>query len=206
MGADGHIYITNPDESDNFTMELLEIAILAILGKKNELPDGDEWCYELTFTENELSISFSKDDETETKIKTIKMDHTQYWTIYKKLVDAINDSLTRYPINWDHIDRLDDEWEIDAIKIKISDLDEDGMNYTYWDTEGHFDPTFYDYLERGDDYAPREIYQDMFRLYLDESVGKVFKDLFPSVEDFLSTLIEAKEEVHVSYYSEQLWT
>ena len=204
MGADGHAYITNPDEIVNLTMELLVIAILAILGKKNELPDGDEWCYEFTFTENELSISFEKDDGT--KIKTIEMDHTQYWTILKKLVDAINNSLTRYPINWDHIDCLEDEWEIEAIKLKISNLDEKGMNYTYRDTEGYFEDTFYDYLEKGNDKAPREIYQDMCRLHLDKSDGTVFKDLFPSVEDFLSTLIEAKEEVWVSFYSEQLWT
>lgn len=206
MGADGHIYITNPDEIVNLIKELFVIAILAILGKKNELPDGDEWCYEFTFTENELSISFSKDDENETKIKTIKMDHTQYWTIYNKLVGSINNSLTRYPINWDHIYRLDDEWEIEAIKGKVSNLDEKGMNYTYWDTEGYFEYTFYDYLDKGNDKAPREIYKDMCRLHLDKSNGKVFKDLFPSVENFLSTLIEAKEEVWVSYHSEQLWT
>jgi hypothetical protein len=97
MGAGGHIKITNPEEIQDFLMNVLEEVIYRLLEPQYP-PDDSYDTYTVNLSKDELVIRFlTQDDEVPGEnivVKTIKMDPSHYWDIYNYLVSEF--ALLRY--------------------------------------------------------------------------------------------------------------
>lgn len=208
MGADGNIDITDPQDVGEFLRNVLEDAIHASLDLNEKPPDDKYDTFRVILSEKELVIHFFSEDEVqgenedgEKPVLTIKKEHSHYWDIYNRLVDDFNNGLNENPITsraWGHIS---DNCEV---SYYISDLDSKGMNYTYWDTEGYYGSTIFDYFSRGDDTAVESIYDFIIDTYEKSVWYDTFLKLFPDFDTFLKNADNYKDRVSTNTY--EVWT
>lgn len=204
MGADGHINITNPEEIQDFLMNVLEDAIYRLLEPQYP-PDDNYDTYTVNLSKDELVIRFLTNDEEvpgeEIVVKTIKMDPSHYWDIYNYLVSEFNDGLNKNSIPsmaWDYI------YEDFESKSYIDELNNNGMNYTYYDNVGWYDNTIFDYFDDNDETEVECIYNNIKDMYKKTIWYDTFFKLFPDFDTFLNNLNEYKYDVSTKSY--QVWT
>jgi hypothetical protein len=205
MGADNHLYITNPQKVSDFFMNVLEDAIYASLHFNDYPPDDSYDTYHVNLSKDELVIQFLTDDEEvpgeEIVVKTIKMNPSHYWEIYNRLVDDFNSGLNENPISDIGWDNINDDFEVNSY---IDSLDNEGMNYTYWDTEGFYDETIFEYFDSGNSTAVKCIYNNI-RNWCKKNVWyDTFFNIFPDFDTFLENLGEYKDNISTDSY--QVWT
>lgn len=205
MGADGHLYITNPQEVRDFLMNVLEDAIYASLHFNDYPPDDSYDTYSVDLSKDELVIRFLTEDEEvpgeEIIVKTIKMNPLDYWEIYNRLVDDFNSGLNENSIPsmaWEYIN---DDFEVNSY---VQKLDSKGMNYTYWDTEGFYDENIFEYFDSGDSTEVKCIYNNIGDWYKNSFWSDTFFNIFPDFDTFLEILEEYKDDVSTDSY--QVWT
>lgn len=206
MGADGHIHITNPKEVEDFVMNVLEDAIYKSL--KSQYPPEDSYdLFNVNLSENDLVILFLSNDEEvsseEIIIKTIKMDSSYYWIIYNYLVKEFNNSLNNHSIPSRAWDCCNDSDKF-QFEIELASISANNLNYTYWDTEGSYDATMYEFFEGFSDTAPIEIYHNTINHTKKCDWYKTFIEIFPF--DFIFIQIMEQYKYNVELNSVQMWT
>lgn len=209
MGADGHIHITNPEDIQQFVQHMVFHKYKRPAYNKRDI----KWHKSLgldmiiNFTKETQNIQFYKtDDEVPGEriiVHTISLEDTYDWEVYNYLVNEFNNSLNSDCIPsraWDRCDeREEEEFERELARINAEKL-----NYTYWDTEGWYDGTMYEFFEGWDDNAPTEIYNDTIEYQNKREWYETFIEHFLSVEDFIEIMNQYKSVVELD--SVQMWT
>lgn len=203
MGADGHIHITDPEDVEQFVEDMIF----------HKYKKDIEWHKSLgldviiNITEEAQNMQFYKIDEEvpdeQIIVHTISLENRNIWEVYNYLVNEFNNSLNSDSIPsraWDRCDEREEE----EFERELSRVEANNLNYTYWDTEGWYDGTMYEFFEGWDDNAPTEIYNDTIEYQNKCEWYETFIEHFPSVEDFIQIMEQYKSVVSLD--SVQMWT
>ena len=203
MGADGHIHITNPEDIEQFVEDMIF----------HKYKKDIEWHKSLgldmiiNFTEETQNMQFYKtDDEVPGEkiiVNTTSLEDTYDWEVYNYLVNEFNNSLNSDRIPSRAWDRCDD-WEEEEFERELARVEANNLNYTYWDTEGWYDGTMYEFFEGWDDNAPTEIYNDTIKNEKKSDWYETFIEHFSSIEEFIEIMNQYKSVVSLD--SVQMWT
>ena len=203
MGADGHIHITDPEDVEQFVEDMIFHKYKKIIDHHKSL--GLDVI--INFTEETQNMQFYKTDEEvpdeQIIVHTISLENRNIWEVYNYLLNEFNNSLNYYSIPsraWERCDEREEE----EFERELSRVEANNLNYTYWDTEGWYDGTMYEFFEGWDDNAPTEIYNDTIKYQNKSDWYETFIEHFPSIEQFIEIMERYKSVVSLD--SVQMWT
>ena len=197
MGADGCIYITNPEEVREFIENTIGYIIYQSQGYSVEHDS-----YNFEFDENGNVIISLYDDNDELIQEETLGENTHYYKIYEYLVDQFNNSLSLNQISSYGQDRIDEMENGEEINQRIIQLDNNGMNYTYCDNEHTYEDTVVDYFDN--QYSTESIEEIYNNVCESEPWYDTFKELCPEFDSFKEALDVYREDVRTEEF--EVWT
>tara|TARA_B100001121_G_C18700175_1_gene627155 strand:- start:10030 stop:10641 length:612 start_codon:yes stop_codon:yes gene_type:complete len=203
MGADGHIHITNPEDIKQFVQDMIFHKYKQDIEWRKSL--GQDMIINITDETQNMQFYITDDEVPGEKIivNTTSLEDTYVWEVYNYLVNEFNNSLNYYSIPSRAWDRCDD-WEEVEFEKELARVDAEKLNYNYWDTEGYYDSTMYEFFQGWDDNASTEIYNETIEYQKKRDWYETFIEHFPSVEEFIEIMEEYKSIVELD--SVQMWT
>ena len=136
-------------------------------------------------------------------VYTTSLEDTYDWEVYNYLVNEFNNSLNSKRIPSRAWDRCSD-WEEVEFEKELAQVEANNLNYTYWDTEGYYDSTMYEFFHGWEDEVPTKIYNNTIKYEKKRDWYETFIEHFPSVEEFIEIMEQYKSVVSLD--SVQMWT